>query len=66
MSKVPPGTSPGQPVHGPVSASLPGSPPANTLTAIFRDHACWACKDGALPCRSGHPHRCDNPHARND
>jgi hypothetical protein len=33
---------------------------------IFRYHSCAYCEDGKLPCRQGHPNRCDNPHARND
>ena len=35
---------------------------------IFRDHNCWACKDGAQPCREGRRGGlgCSYPHARND
>jgi hypothetical protein len=35
---------------------------------IFRNHNCYRCKDGALPCVRGKPHslNCDYPHARND
>jgi hypothetical protein len=38
----------------------------STKAGIFRNHSCWACNDGAKPCRQGHPHRCEYPHARND
>lgn len=34
--------------------------------AIFRDHRCWKCRDGALPCVEGGVNRCGYPHARND
>ena len=39
---------------------------ANTLTSMFRDHACWACRNGELPCREKHPRNCSNPRAKND
>lgn len=32
---------------------------------IFRDHNCWKCKNGALPCVEGR-NGCSYPHARND
>ena len=41
-------------------------PRKNPLQPIFRDHDCWACRDGQLPCRKGDYARCDYPHARND
>jgi hypothetical protein len=36
--------------------------------SIFRDHSCYRCKDGTLPCVRGEPHslNCEFPHARND
>ncbi len=40
--------------------------PHPTRTGIFRDHNCWACKDGAQPCREGSSNLCSYPHARND
>jgi len=36
---------------------------------IFRDHNCWKCRDGELPCTGrsdGNYGRCEYPHARND
>ena len=33
---------------------------------VFRDHNCWRCKDGTLPCVAGNPRQCENLHARND
>jgi len=33
---------------------------------IFRDHNCWRCRSGELPCVQGHPRQCEYPHARND
>jgi hypothetical protein len=43
------------------------SPRENPRHPTFRDHNCWKCRDGELPC----PHeyslaRCEYPHARND
>jgi hypothetical protein len=35
-------------------------------TGMFRDHRCWRCNDGALPCVQGHPRQCEYPRARND
>lgn len=40
--------------------------PRPERTGIFRDHNCWACKDGAQPCREGASNLCSYPHARND
>jgi hypothetical protein len=42
---------------------------ANPRQPIFRDHNCWKCRDGELPCtgrRDGDYGRCEYPHARND
>lgn len=39
---------------------------AEGKTGIFRDHSCWKCKDGSLPCAKGHSLNCDYPRARND
>jgi hypothetical protein len=36
---------------------------ANTM---FRDHSCWKCQDGTMPCVRGEPRQCEYPHARND
>lgn len=44
----------------------PGLRPAKELSNIFEYHNCWGCRDGTLPCRQGHPNRCDIPHAKND
>ncbi len=33
---------------------------------IFRDHNCWKCRDGMLPCARGYSLNCEFPHARND
>jgi hypothetical protein len=33
---------------------------------IFRDHSCYRCKDGVLPCVRGNAGNCGFPHARND
>lgn len=44
-------------------------PRANPRQPIFRDHNCWKCRDGELPCtgrRDGDHGRCEYPHARND
>jgi hypothetical protein len=40
-------------------------PRKNPLRPEFRDHNCWKCRDGELPCvtRSG---PCEYLHARND
>jgi len=40
--------------------------PDPTKEGVFRDHNCWKCKDGALPCTNGNPRNCENLHARND
>jgi heat shock protein HspQ len=40
--------------------------PDPSRPGIFRDHNCWRCRDGKLPCAQGHPNRCGNPIARND
>ena len=40
--------------------------PDMTRTGIFQNHNCNRCSDGAKPCVQGGPHKCDNPHARND
>lgn len=40
--------------------------PDPSRSGIFRDHNCWKCRNGALPCVNPHPGRCDYPHARND
>jgi len=40
-----------------------------TKEGIFRDHSCWKCRDGELPCTGrsdGDYGRCEYPHARND
>jgi hypothetical protein len=33
---------------------------------IFRDHSCYRCKDGVLPCVRSNAGNCGFPHARND
>lgn len=40
--------------------------PDPSRPGIFRDHNCWKCKDGKLPCAKGHTLNCEFPHARND
>ncbi len=40
--------------------------PDHTKSGIFVNHNCWACNDGAKPCRQGNSNRCEYPHARND
>lgn len=44
-------------------------PRSNPRQPIFRDHNCWKCRDGELPCTGrsdGDYGRCEYPHARND
>jgi hypothetical protein len=43
-------------------------PRKNPHQPIFRDHDCWKCRDGELPCvlKGGHSLLCEYPHARND
>ena len=41
-------------------------PRKNPLQPIFRDHNCWACRNGEKPCREGNYNSCSYPHARND
>ena len=41
-------------------------PRKNPRQPIFRDHNCWACRDGEKPCREGNYNCCSYPHARND
>lgn len=41
------------------------SPRPNPRQPIFRDHNCWKCRDGDLPCPSNYSN-CEYPHARND
>lgn len=40
--------------------------PDPSRPGIFRDHNCWKCQDGKLPCAKGHTLNCEYPHARND
>lgn len=40
--------------------------PDHSRTGIFVNHNCFRCRDGALPCKTGNPNRCEFPHARND
>ena len=40
--------------------------PDPTRSGIFRDHNCWKCLDGKVPCATGNPNQCRYPHARND
>lgn len=40
--------------------------PDHSRKGIFVYHNCAYCRDGELPCKQGHPNRCDNPRARND
>jgi len=40
-------------------------PRPNPRQPIFRDHNCWKCREGELPCPSNY-HNCEYPHARND
>jgi hypothetical protein len=40
--------------------------PDHTRKGIFVYHNCWRCKHGLNPCVQGNPHKCENPHARND
>jgi hypothetical protein len=42
------------------------APRENPLHPIFRDHNCWKCRDGSLPCKHGYSRQCEYPHARND
>lgn len=46
--------------------SLDPREPDRSRTDIFRDHNCWMCHDGAVPCVQGNPRNCWYPHARND
>ena len=41
-------------------------PRKNPRQPIFRDHNCWKCREGELPCPQGYSHLCEYPHARND
>jgi hypothetical protein len=41
-------------------------PRDNPRQPIFRDHNCWACRDGEKPCREGNYGCCSYPRARND
>jgi hypothetical protein len=48
---------------------LDGREPDPTRDGIFRDHNCWRCRSGELPCATQKPGReylCEYPHARND
>ena len=51
-----------------VAIDTPPDPrdPDPSKPGIFRNHSCWACKDGEKPCRQGAPNRCEYPRARND
>jgi hypothetical protein len=43
--------------------------PDPTKEGIFRDHNCWKCRSGELPCpfqKPGREYLCEYPHARND
>lgn len=40
--------------------------PDPTREGIFRDHNCWLCENGKLPCLEKDSSRCSNPYARND
>jgi hypothetical protein len=40
---------------------LLGMPPG-----VFRDKACWKCKNGANPCVNKDARRCEYPHTRTD
>lgn len=40
--------------------------PDHSRTGIFVYHNCSYCRSGELPCKQGHPNRCEYPHARND
>jgi hypothetical protein len=44
-------------------------PRENPRQPIFRNHDCWKCRDGELPCTGrsdGDYGRCQYPRARND
>jgi hypothetical protein len=51
-------------------AGKPSADPFTDLTkeGIFRDHSCYRCQSGALPCikGKGRERDCDTLHARND
>lgn len=40
--------------------------PDYSRPGIFATHNCWKCQSGKMPCKSGNPHDCEYPHARND
>jgi hypothetical protein len=40
--------------------------PAPEREGLFRDHNCWACDNGRLPCKNKNSRDCDNLIARND
>lgn len=40
--------------------------PDPSREGVFRDHNCWKCKNGLLPCVAKTPRNCEFLHARND
>ena len=40
--------------------------PDPTKKGMFRDHRCWKCDDGRLPCAEPNQGGCSYPRARND
>jgi hypothetical protein len=40
--------------------------PDPSREGIFRDHNCWMCDYGRLPCVNVNPRQCQYPRARND
>ncbi len=40
--------------------------PDPSREGIFRDHNCWKCQNGKLPCVQPNNNGCEYPHARNE
>jgi hypothetical protein len=50
-----------------IDGALDPREPDTTRKGIFRDHNCYRCHSGELPCATvGGPLNCEFPHARND
>jgi hypothetical protein len=48
-----------------MTAKLDPRDPDPSREGVFRDHNCWKCDNGRLPCK-GDPRACEYLHARND
>lgn len=52
--------------HADLTKKVDPRDPDYSRKGIFVYHNCYRCKDGALPCVQGGPHKCEYPHARDD